>query len=217
MLSCFTKEASYHAPTSSFLSVYISLCLSPVHRQAVSAEAGIMSTPTNPEVKELSPVDFIQLQQYIECEYRQGGGRAGGQAAFSALNTPPPPLPLPPTHTLIYTRSWFLISRGASSVPQCFSQACTSFVFLRLIYIHHVMTCERVWGEWNGDMEQYVRSARLSPCNLCVSAYRLQPEGKGRPEGIWCRWQSGSAQTRRGEGTEWPARHHQVHRRPLGT
>ncbi|TMS16798.1 Diacylglycerol kinase beta [Larimichthys crocea] len=25
-----------------------------------------MSTPTNPEVKELSPVDFIQLQQYIE-------------------------------------------------------------------------------------------------------------------------------------------------------
>lgn len=25
-----------------------------------------MSTPTNPEVKELNPVDFIQLQQYIE-------------------------------------------------------------------------------------------------------------------------------------------------------
>lgn len=25
-----------------------------------------MSTPTNPEVKELTPVDFIQLQQYIE-------------------------------------------------------------------------------------------------------------------------------------------------------
>ncbi|XP_049437279.1 diacylglycerol kinase, alpha a isoform X1 [Epinephelus fuscoguttatus] len=35
-------------------------------RQAVSAEAGTMSTPTNPEVKELNPVDFIQLQQYIE-------------------------------------------------------------------------------------------------------------------------------------------------------
>ncbi|KAG7221720.1 hypothetical protein INR49_000087 [Caranx melampygus] len=34
--------------------------------KAVSAEAGTMSTPTNPEVKELNPVDFIQLQQYIE-------------------------------------------------------------------------------------------------------------------------------------------------------
>lgn len=79
-LLCFTKEAGYCAPTFSFLSVYISRLLSPVHRQAVSAEAGTMSTPTNPEVKELSPVDFIQLQQYIECEYRQGGGRAGGQA-----------------------------------------------------------------------------------------------------------------------------------------
>lgn len=78
-LLCFTKEAGYCAPTFSFLSVYISRLLSPVHRQAVSAEAGTMSTPTNPEVKELSPVDFIQLQQYIECEYRQGGGRAGGR------------------------------------------------------------------------------------------------------------------------------------------
>lgn len=35
-------------------------------RQAVCAEAGTMSSPTNPEVKELNPVDFIQLQQYIE-------------------------------------------------------------------------------------------------------------------------------------------------------
>lgn len=112
MLLCFTKEASRHAPTSSFLSVCTSLCLSPVHRQAVSAEAGIMSTPTNPEVKELSPVDFIQLQQYIECEYRQGGGRAGGQAAFSALNTPPPHF-----HFHLHTHS-FTLAHGFSYLEE---------------------------------------------------------------------------------------------------
>lgn len=114
----FYKEAGYCAPTFSFLSIYISLFLSLLHRQAVSAEAGTMSTPTNPEVKELSPVDFIQLQQYIECEYRQAGGQAGRQ--LSQRLTPPPhthTLPLPPTHTLIYTCSWFLISRGGSSLP----------------------------------------------------------------------------------------------------
>lgn len=85
MLLCFYKEAGYCAPTFSFLSVYISLF--PL-RQAAT-EAGTMSTPTNPEVKELSPVDFIQLQQYIECEYRQAGRqaseRAGGRAG-SFLN-----------------------------------------------------------------------------------------------------------------------------------
>lgn len=145
---------------------------------------------------------------------REAGGRAGRQPS-QRLTPPPPPLPLPPTHTLIYTRSWFFISRGASRVSQCFSQACTSFVFLRLIYIHHVTTRERVWAErseneWHG-VQQCVRSARLSLRNLCVFAHRLQPEGKGRSEGIWCRWQSGSAQTRRGEGTECPALHHQVH------
>lgn len=73
------RRATVHPPPL-FRSVYISVLLSPVHRQAVSAETRTMSTPTNPEVKELSPVDFIQLQQYIECEYRQGGG----WAAFSA-------------------------------------------------------------------------------------------------------------------------------------
>lgn len=73
----FYKEAGFCAPTFSFLCVSISLFLSHVHRQAVNAEAGTMSTPTNPEVKELNPVDFIQLQQYIECEYRQPGRRAG--------------------------------------------------------------------------------------------------------------------------------------------
>lgn len=62
----FYKEAGYNAPTFSFHSVYVSLFLS--HRQAVCAEAGTMSAPTQPEVKELNPVDFIQLQQYIECE-----------------------------------------------------------------------------------------------------------------------------------------------------
>lgn len=67
-------------PPPLFRRVYIWLLLSPVHRQAVGAGTGAMSTPTNPEVKELSPVDFIQLQQYIECEYRRGGG----WAAFSA-------------------------------------------------------------------------------------------------------------------------------------
>lgn len=73
------EAAAVHPPPLS-RSIYLSLLLSPVHRQAVSAETRSMSTPTNPEVKELSPVDFIQLQQYIECEYRQGGG----WAAFSA-------------------------------------------------------------------------------------------------------------------------------------
>lgn len=100
-LLCFTKrQASVHPPSlfSPSTSHCFSRCLL-VHRQAVCAEAGTMSSPTNPEVKELNPVDFIQLQQYIECEYRQ----AGRQAAFSALNTPPPPLPLPPTHTHLHS------------------------------------------------------------------------------------------------------------------
>ncbi|XP_054902124.1 diacylglycerol kinase, alpha a isoform X1 [Poeciliopsis prolifica] len=67
MLSCFTKKQSAVHPPSLF-SPSTSHCFSRlcVHRQAVSAEAGIMSTPTNPEVKELNSVDFIQLQQYIE-------------------------------------------------------------------------------------------------------------------------------------------------------
>lgn len=74
------RQATVHPPPLFLRSVYISLLLSPVHRQAVRTETRTMSTPTNPEVKELSPVDFIQLQQYIECEYRRGGG----WAAFSA-------------------------------------------------------------------------------------------------------------------------------------
>lgn len=110
MLLCFTKEAGYRAPTFSFLSVYISPFLSPVHRQAVSAEAGTMSTPTNPEVKELSPVDFIQLQQYIECEYRQGGGRAGGQ--LSQRLTPPLS-----TSTSTHTHS-FTLAHGFSYLEE---------------------------------------------------------------------------------------------------
>lgn len=57
--------------------LHLYLTVSLVCAQAVRAEAGVMSTPTNPEVKELNPVDFIQLQQYIECEYRQAGRRAG--------------------------------------------------------------------------------------------------------------------------------------------
>lgn len=77
-------------------------------RRAVSAEAGTMSTPTNPEVKELNPVDFIQLQQYIECEYRQ--------AAFAALNIPPH------THTSTHSHS-FTVAHGfsypsSSSLPR---------------------------------------------------------------------------------------------------
>lgn len=95
-----------HPPPLFFRSVYISPLLSPVHRRAVRAETRTMSTPTNPEVKELSPVDFIQLQQYIECEYRRGGW------AVSQLNTPPLPtttttllhtLLLLPTHTRSFT------------------------------------------------------------------------------------------------------------------
>lgn len=88
-----------------------SLSLSPVHRQAVSAEAGTMSTPTNPEVKELSPVDFIQLQQYIECEYRQAGGRAGRQLSqrlTSTTTTPPLHFHFHPhthTHSLMVSHS----------------------------------------------------------------------------------------------------------------
>lgn len=78
-----------------------------VHRQAVCAEAGTMSSPTNPEVKELNPVDFIQLQQYIECEYRQ----AGRQAAFSALNTPPS------TSTSTHTHS-FTLAHGFSYLEE---------------------------------------------------------------------------------------------------
>lgn len=75
-----------------------------------------MSAPTSPEVKELSPVDFIQLQQYIECEYRRAG-----RAAFSLLSATPTPLPLPPTHThthtLIYTRGFsYLEEVSACSV-----------------------------------------------------------------------------------------------------
>lgn len=116
------KQASVHPP-SFFLYVYISLFLLLVHRQAVSAETGTMSTPTNPEVKELSPVDFIQLQQYIECEYRQGGGRA----AFSALNTPLSTSTS--THTHTHLRSWFLISRGGSSLLQPVRKTCKSFLF----------------------------------------------------------------------------------------
>ena len=104
----FYKEAGYCAPTFSFLSVYISLFLSPVHRQAVSAEAGTMSTPTNPEVKELSPVDFIQLQQYIECEYRQAGGRAGRQAGRQ-LSQRLTPLPSTSTSTHTHTHSFTLM------------------------------------------------------------------------------------------------------------
>lgn len=74
------RQATVHPPPLCFRSVSISLLLSPVHRRAARTATRTMSTPTNPEVKELSPVDFIQLQQYIECEYRRGGG----WAAFSA-------------------------------------------------------------------------------------------------------------------------------------
>lgn len=165
----FYKEAGYCAPTFSFLSVYISLFLSPVHRQAVSAEAGTMSTPTNPEVKELSPVDFIQLQQYIECEYRQAGGRAGRQ--LSQRLTPLPSTSTSThTHTLIYTRSWFLISRGGSSQPQS--------VFLQIKHAHHffpqinlyslcnhpvcVHNISEVWNE-NGHVQ---RKVMCEPCIL---------------------------------------------------
>lgn len=74
------RQAGVRPPPLVFRCVRISLLLSPVHRRAVRTETRTMSTPTNPEVKELSPVDFIQLQQYIECEYRRGGG----WAAFSA-------------------------------------------------------------------------------------------------------------------------------------
>lgn len=89
---------------------------------AASAAAGAMSAPTNPEVKELSPVDFIQLQQYIECEYRQGGGRVGllSQRLTPPSPPPPSPLPFPPTHT---------VSTAGCSLPQSLSEACASFVF----------------------------------------------------------------------------------------
>lgn len=96
----FYKEA---APTFSFL------CFSRLHRQALSAEAGAMSTPTNPEVKELNPVDFIQLQQYIECEYRQ------------ALNTPF-------TSTSTYTHT---LARGFT-----YLEAVTVCVCLDVLQIH---------------------------------------------------------------------------------
>lgn len=75
-----------------------------------------MSTPANPEVKELSPVDFIQLQQYIECEYGQGGGGVGGQR--SQLNTTLHTLR--PTHTVISTQP----SSCFEAVAVC--AACTS-------------------------------------------------------------------------------------------
>lgn len=102
----FYKEAGFCAPTFSFLYISVSLFLSHVHRQAVSAEAGTMSTPTNPEVKELNPVDFIQLQQYIECEYRQPGGQASGR--LSQRLTPPPP-PFTSTSTYTYTHLHLLM------------------------------------------------------------------------------------------------------------
>lgn len=124
----FYKEAGYCAPTFSFLSIYISLFLSLVHRQAVSAEAGTMSTPTNPEVKELSPVDFIQLQQYIECEYRVSR-RAGRQ--LSQRLTPPLHFHFHP-HTLIYTHSFSYLEEVAVCHILFFSnKACISFVFYR--------------------------------------------------------------------------------------
>lgn len=142
----------------------------------------------------------------------QTGRRAGGQ--LSQRLTPPPLHFHFHPHTLIYTRSWLLISRGGSSLPV--SKACVSFVFLWLIYIHGVITY-MVFQKCGLKMVTYSRaiceprSTRVSLCNLCVFAPRLQLEGKGRDEGIWCRWQSGSAQTWRGEGTERPAVHHQVH------
>lgn len=77
------------------------------HRQAVSAEASTMSTPTNPEVKELNPVDFIQLQQYIECEYRQAG-----RQLLQHL-TSLPTLTLPPTHTHLQSLMVFHIQAAA--------------------------------------------------------------------------------------------------------
>lgn len=114
-LLCLTKrQATVHPPSLFSPSVphsFLSLSLSPVHRQAVSAEAGTMSTPTNPEVKELSPVDFIQLQQYIECEYRQAGGRAGRQLSqrlTSTTTTPPLHFHFHPhthTHSLMVSHS----------------------------------------------------------------------------------------------------------------
>lgn len=114
MLLCFTKKQSAVHPPSLF-SPSTSHCFSRlcVHRQAVGAEAGIMSTPTSPEVKELNPVDFIQLQQYIECEYRQTDRQASRR--LLQRSTSPPRTHFHP-HTLIYPRSWFLISRSSSSL-----------------------------------------------------------------------------------------------------
>lgn len=127
------KQANVH-PLSLFLSVYIPLTVSLVCAQAVRAEAGTMSTPTNPEVKELNPVDFIQLQQYIECEYRQAGRRAG---SFSQRLTPPSPLSTSTsthTYTLIYTRSCFSYLEEVTVCHSLFfaNKAHTYSVFLRI-------------------------------------------------------------------------------------
>ena len=87
-LVCFARSHAFVFHTVAelirplfFLSLHLP-CLAPgsaACAQAVSAEAATMSTttPTDPEVKELNPVDFIQLQQYIECEYGQAARREG--------------------------------------------------------------------------------------------------------------------------------------------
>lgn len=153
----------------------------------------------------------------------QTGGRAGRQLSQRLTHCPPPPhpLPLPPTHTHSLT-----LAHGFSyleDVAVCHSlffanKACTSIVFFQIQNLDSsfiafqkcglkMLTKSRVICE----LPLMERSERVSPCNLCVFASRLQLEGERRAEGIWRRWQSGPAQTWRGEGTVCPAAHHQVH------
>lgn len=163
------RPATMHPPPLFSPSVYHCVSRLCTGRQLVQKQASC-PPPQTQRWRNWAPSTLSSYSSTLNVSTdREAGGRAGRQP--SQRLTPPPLLPLPPTHTLIYTRSWFFISRGASSVSQCFSQACTSFVFLRLIYIHHVTTRERVCAEWseNGDMElSSVWGVHVCPCVTCV-------------------------------------------------
>ncbi len=115
----FTKrQATVHPP--SLFSLSVSHCLSCLctGRQLVQKQA-----PCPPPQTQrwrnwaLSTLSSYNSTLNVSTD-RRAGGQAGRQAAFSALNSPPLHFHFPPTHTLIYTRSWFLISRGGCSLLQ---------------------------------------------------------------------------------------------------
>lgn len=136
------RRATVHPPSLFSPSIYHGFSRLCTGRQLVQKQAPC-PPPQTQRWRNWAPSTSSSYSSTLNVSTdREAGGRAGGQAAFSALSTPPPtptppPLPFPPTHThnthtLIYTCSWFLISRGGCSLPHSVSKACTSFVFCGL-------------------------------------------------------------------------------------